>query len=111
GTLQIGASEGVCNYIFPKMLKRFFDQYPKVKIDLFSGNSEAVARDLVDFKVEEGFFHRVPKERSLEIKNLGFIPFCVAYSPKNELLQKRQRSNLELLSKIPYIGPRLADYA
>ena len=54
GKLIIGASTTVAQYILPEILARFNSYYKDIKIELFTGNTEAISTLLKEEKIDLG---------------------------------------------------------
>ena len=58
GALSIATTHTQARYVLPPVLKRFREQYPKVRLHLHQGNSEQIAElaatDRIDFAIATG---------------------------------------------------------
>jgi DNA-binding transcriptional LysR family regulator len=58
GSLHIGASSTIAQYLIPSAIARFKEQYPQVKITLTSGNTAEInghlKNDIIDLGITEG---------------------------------------------------------
>ncbi len=58
GTLRLGASTTIAQYVLPSALANFHDRHPDVKLSLISGNTEFIEKRLlrneIDFAIVEG---------------------------------------------------------
>lgn len=110
GDLAIGASDNLCNYIFPALFEDYCAKYRKVRVKLLNGTSEEIKIELSNGKSEIGIFHSSVREENLHSEKLGFIEFIIAFSPKlKELSQKPW--NPKIFEDICFIGPRISDYS
>lgn len=62
GSLSVGASTTIAQYVLPPLAARFYDRFPKVSLSLISGNSRDVEEALLDHRIQvglvEGITHR-----------------------------------------------------
>ena len=110
GSLRVGASDHLCNYVFPALFMEFWKRYPRVRINLMNGGSEAIKAELLEGRAELGLFHSTPRERELSAEEIARIGFAVVFSPRNELLMSASRFTPGPLERAYYIGCRQADY-
>jgi DNA-binding transcriptional LysR family regulator len=54
GTLRIGASMTITQYILPRVLGAFLHQHPRIAVSLLSGNTEQIAAALARKKIDLG---------------------------------------------------------
>lgn len=110
GALQIGASDNLAKAVIPKMLIRFLERYPQVKAKLFTGTSGAIKQEMLENKVELGFFYTQDGDlKNFEYEELGLIEFLVVTSPKHKRLTHFDSAEFKRL-RIPHIGSRPLDY-
>ncbi|MCF8714345.1 LysR family transcriptional regulator [Joostella atrarenae] len=65
GRLQIGASTTIAQYVLPEVLAGFHKMYPKTKVTLINGNTEAIEQKVLDQTVEIGCIEGHSKNRQL----------------------------------------------
>ena len=70
GTLTLGASTTIAQYVLPRLLSEFCTTHPKVRPRLVSGNTEQIVADVDDEKIALGFIEGPPKNRDLTV-----VPF------------------------------------
>lgn len=92
GTLAVGASTTLAQYVLPPILARFLDTFPKVSLSLLNGNSREIEQALLDHRIQlglvEGLAHRT---------TLRYIPFL-----RDELVAVVGASNpLGALDELP----------
>ncbi len=54
GTLKIGASSTIGDYILPKFLSIFSEKYPDINVEIFTENTSAVCSDIRNFILDIG---------------------------------------------------------
>jgi len=70
GTIQIVASQTPGNYLLPRLLKTFQEQFPEIRMDLSILNSEVVIEKLLNYEADIGFVGSEYDNDQLEL-----IPF------------------------------------
>ncbi|WP_339278173.1 LysR family transcriptional regulator [Paenibacillus sp. FSL W8-0426] len=76
GTLQIGASFTIGEYVLPRLFASFAKQYPEVEMGVFIGNSAQVVEAIRDNNMDMGLI-----EEDIEAHDLAVTPFM-----KDELI-------------------------
>lgn len=104
GSLSIGASDNICNYLLPPVLNEFLSSHPKVVGRVFNGTSENIKQEILTSKSELGIFHSPVKDRNFSCETLGFVEFWIVVKPS-------EQRRFESLETAPFIGPRAQDYA
>jgi DNA-binding transcriptional LysR family regulator len=110
GLLRVGASDSICNYLFPKKISAFQKNNPEVGWDIFSGTSNEIKKRLIAGELDYGmFFTRIGLQdrQLLEERVLTSLPFAVASSKK--LPRFKTIAELNRLD-LPYVGARTDDY-
>jgi LysR family transcriptional regulator, transcriptional activator of the cysJI operon len=65
GELVLGASTTISQYVLPRLLGAFQNEYPKIHFSLRSGNTSDVVRDLTNRRVTLGLIEGSARERSV----------------------------------------------
>jgi len=65
GTLALGASTTIAQYVLPRLLSEFCTSHPRVHPTLISGNTEQVVTLVVEEKIALGFIEGPPRSRDL----------------------------------------------
>lgn len=76
GSLQIGASFTIGEYVLPRLFSSFARQYPEVAMEVFIGNSSQVVEAIRDNHIDFGLI-----EEDIEAQDLNVTPFM-----KDELI-------------------------
>jgi len=89
GTLHIGASTTIAQYVIPAYLARFHQRFPEVKIELTNANSLDIEQQLADKNIELGLV-----EGAIHSPDLKYTPFLkdeivLVSRVKNGLLKNR----------------------
>jgi len=88
GTLQVGSSTSITQYILPPLLARFHKIHQDIKIKLFNGNSEQIEQALLNKSIEIGIIESKSKRREI-----NYVPFLkdeivLVCGSKNKLVKK-----------------------
>lgn len=102
GTLHIGASTTIAQYVIPAYLARFHQRFPDIKIELTNANSLETEQLLADKKIELGLV-----EGAVHNPDLKYTPFLkdeivLVSRPKNPLVKTRTINSEELI-KLPLL--------
>ena len=65
GVLSIAASTTIAQYILPEILAKFHKQFPGVKVELFSANTEVIEHQILNEEAQIGFIEGQAKNREL----------------------------------------------
>jgi DNA-binding transcriptional LysR family regulator len=65
GELALGASTTIAQYVLPRLLGAFQNEYPKIQFSLRSGNTSEVVRCLLDGRVTLGLIEGPARERGV----------------------------------------------
>ena len=102
GTLRIGASTTIAQYVLPPLLAAFHRQYEDIKVNLVIQNTEIVEQLLEQKKVDLGSIEGLSKNNSFH-----YIPFIkdeiVLVARANHPLIKKEYLKIEELLNIPLL--------
>ena len=96
GTLQIGTTKNYARYIMPSLLTTFQARYPDIRVILDEGNSEDMARSVLDMKNEMAFICQVNIDRRLKSIFFSSVEFVLVVSPQHRFSQRGSISFREL---------------
>ena len=65
GELALGASTTIAQYVLPRLLGAFQNEYPKIQFSLHSGNTSEVVRRLLEGEVALGLIEGPARERGI----------------------------------------------
>lgn len=88
GTLKIGTSMTIGNYITPPLLANFMKTYPKVHIIQKVANSETIIHDLEKFQLDIGFIERDCFSDNLLVNKWGEDELIVFAAPDHPLAKQ-----------------------
>jgi len=102
GTLRIGASSSISQYVIPSILAAFNQRYPKLKLYLLNGNSFEMEEKLLSGKVDVALV-----ENEASHSDLKYYPFmedeiCLVTGSESSYA-KRKFISIENLKKMPFI--------
>jgi len=102
GTLRIGASSTIAQYVLPEMIAGFRSRYSDVRITLLSGNSLEIEKELQQGHIDVGMVEGLSR-------NAGFkyTPFLkdelVAFVRSGNPLASRESITLDELKDVPLV--------
>jgi len=96
GTLQIGTTKNYARYIMPSLLSTFQKRFPRIKVILDEGNSEDMAKSVLEMKNELALIAELNLDR--KIKSIFFltVEFVLVASPEHRFSQRKSISLREL---------------
>lgn len=100
GSLQIGGSTTLSQYILPALLARFIQSVPDLKINLFSGNTDQIEQEILSNNLHLAFIEGTPTQPEIH-----YIPFlrdeivlvCAASNPVPESISKEELKKLKFV--------------
>lgn len=102
GTIQVGASSTIGNYILPPFLGKFNKLYPNVRIEMVVKNSNQIEIALLKNEIDLGFVEGPIQSDSIEKKLFRMDELIVICSKKHPW-RNRTSVTLEEFSKAPLI--------
>jgi DNA-binding transcriptional LysR family regulator len=96
GTLRIGATKSYARYIMPSLLSEFQRRFPRIKVILDEGNSEDMARSVVEMKNELALIAQLNLDRKIKSAFFSTIEFVLVASPEHRFSQRKSISLREL---------------
>ena len=102
GSLRIGASSTISQYLIPSVIASFHRRYPKIKLDLFNGNSFEMEQKLLDNEIDLAL---VENEKSnSNIKYMDFLDDeIVVVTGTQSVYAKRKNIKLSDIQEIPLV--------
>ena len=111
GPVTLAASDNLCHYVLPSLLRPFFCEHPRARLRLTAGTSASIREELLARRSELGVFFTRLAEPSLELTELGFVPFLAVVAPSTLARGSGARLRASALAEISYVGSRQRDYA
>ena len=84
GDLQLGVSTTIAQYVVPRLLRAFLEEYPQVKFSLRSGNTSQIVQCLLDGKVSIGLIEGPSRERGVHVEPFMEDELVLITSPNFE---------------------------
>ncbi len=102
GSLRIGASSTISQYVIPKILALFHKKYPKIDLYVFNGNSFEMEQKLLSNEIDVALV-----ENETSRANIKYVDFLddeiVAVTASNSIFSKRKNITFADLSVIPIV--------
>jgi LysR family transcriptional regulator, transcriptional activator of the cysJI operon len=68
GRLALGASQTIGQYLLPRLIAAFLEQYPKVEIGVLGGNTQTILDALVEHRVQLCLIEGPPMRRDVHVE-------------------------------------------
>ena len=102
GTLRIGASSTIAQYLIPKVIAAFHKRYPKIELFLFNGNSFEMEQKLLGNEIEVALVENDSSQ--LNIRYTDFLDDeIVAVTGSNSAYSKLKFITLADFQQIPIV--------
>lgn len=102
GSLRIGASSTISQYLIPSVIAAFHVRYQKIKLDLFNGNSFEMEKKLLDNVIDLALVEN--ETSNANIKYMDFLEDeIVGITGTQSIYAKRKNINLNDLQEIPLV--------
>jgi len=96
GTLQIGTTKNYARYIMPALLSEFQRRFPRIKVILDEGNSEDMAKSVLEKKNELALISQLNLDRKIKSIYFSTVEFVLVASPEHRFSQRKSISLREL---------------
>lgn len=104
GRLVVGATEAICLYVLPPILKEFQARYPGVALSIFRHNTDRVVRKLLEGVLDVGFISLPTATEELQVTPVLRDRWMVALAPSHPMA-KMPRLRMDDLLPYPFILP------
>lgn len=109
GTLHVGSSTSITQYILPSLLAQFHSIHKDVKVELLNGNSEQIEQALLNKTIELGVIESKSKRREIHYTPFLKDEIVLVCSSKNDTIKKDEihpedLKNIQLLMREPGSG-------
>ncbi|WP_026997378.1 LysR family transcriptional regulator [Flectobacillus major] len=102
GQIQLGASTTIGQYVLPKVLAKFYQSFPDIKLSLLNDNTEKIEQALIEHKIELGIV-----EGKTHNSDLKYHPFMqdeiVAVACTQQKVALKDEISLQELAQIPIV--------
>lgn len=102
GTLKIGASTTIAQYILPKILAQFASQHQGIEITLFNNNTEEIENLLIQKKIDLGFIEGISGKSQLKYAEIGKDELVCTVNA-NHPLAKRNSCSVHDILQFPWV--------
>ena len=96
GTLRIGTTKNYARYITPSLLSEFQRRFPGIKVILDEGNSEDMAKSVLEKKNELALISQLNLDRKIKSLFFSTVEFVLVVSPEHRFSQRKSISLREL---------------
>jgi LysR family hydrogen peroxide-inducible transcriptional activator len=117
GVLHVGFIPTIAPFVLPRVVKRFRDEFPRVRLSVHEDLTEALVRDLVDGRLDVGITSTPIHNKLIRTQELLSEPLLVASSRTNDLCSRTEISVKELddfpfiaLSEIHCLGEQVQSF-
>lgn len=98
GTLHVGSSTSITQYILPPLLAQFHSTHQDVKVELLNGNSEQIEQALMNKDIELGIIESKSKRREIHYTPFLKDEIVLVCSSKNQIVKNDEISPEDLKS-------------
>ena len=102
GSLKLGASTTIGQYILPGMLAQFHERYPDIELSLLNDNTDRIENALLNNEIDIAIVEGVPKNSFVK-----YIPFIkdeiVAIAHTSQKISQRDEISINDLKTIPLV--------
>ena len=102
GSLIIGTTRSFARHLMPRLLSRFQEQYPGVKVYLKVGSSTKVADSVMNYEYHLGVVGRIPFRSKLSVVPYSREEFCLVV-PTSHSFASQKRVGFSDLANEPII--------
>lgn len=89
GTLRIGATLSIGNYLVPPLMARFMAEHSGARVTLHVANTAEVARKVINFELDMGIVEGELMEPELEVSRWRADELAVFCAPEHPFAKKR----------------------
>jgi len=100
GQLKIGASTTMTQYVLPRIIQKFTQRYPDLKILVLNGNTEQIEHNLLQGKIDLGIIEGQHKRKGIQYQT--FLKDDIVLACRPGILPK-SKIGLRELTKYPLI--------
>jgi DNA-binding transcriptional LysR family regulator len=108
GRLALGVSTTISQYVLPRMLRVFCNEYPRVQLSVVTGNTEHIVQAVVDRKVSLGLIEGPARHRDvicapfLEDELVLIVPAAHEWADRGAV-------SCRDLTTVPFLGNYILD--
>jgi len=86
GTLRLGASTTIAQYIIPALLARFHERFPEVDLTLINGNTDYIEHQLLTNEIDVGIVEGKPANSDLRYSSFLKDELLIFTSARNTVI-------------------------
>jgi DNA-binding transcriptional LysR family regulator len=94
--LRLGATLTIGNHLAPPLMARFMSEHPGAEVTLAIGNTEEIARQVVNFEIDVGLIEGELEHADLEVTPWRQDKLVVFCAPAHPLARKRALTDEDL---------------
>ncbi len=98
GEFSLAVIPTIAPYLVPLFAEKFVKLHPQVKLKIFEYQTHEIIQLLKEDKIDGAILATPLEEKGLNEEHLFYEPFSLFFSPKHELLKKKQIDDKELNS-------------
>jgi DNA-binding transcriptional LysR family regulator len=102
GHLTIAAHESAAVYLLPGPLRRYFRQFPQIKVGIFRGRLEEIPRQVMDREIDVGFVKAEPAFHGVKSAVVNSDDMILIASPRHPFAS-RGRLQVKDLDNEPFV--------
>jgi DNA-binding transcriptional LysR family regulator len=102
GHLTIAAYESAALYLLPGPLRRYFRQFPQIKVGIYRGRLDEIPRQVMDREIDVGFVKDEPAFHGLRSVMVHSDEMILIASPRHPLTA-RERVQVKDLGNEPFV--------
>ena len=113
GTIRVGATMTIGNYLMVPLVSSFKRRFPEIDIELHVANTTEIAQQVVNFELDVGFLEGEYRHHDLNVRSWKDDELVVFCSPKHPLAEKglldeSDLGSIEWILREPGSGTRQA---
>ena len=100
GSIKLGASSTISQYILPPIMSKLIERFPDVEINMISGNSEQIEQAVAEHHVDLGLVEGGSRTTGLKYSHFAKDELVLVASANSK---RKQEIEIETLKKIPLV--------
>lgn len=84
GTLRVGASTTIAQYVLPEIIARFITRFADVRLEMLTGNSEQIEQALTDHRIDVGLVEGSSRHQGLRYAHFAKDELVMITSSHNK---------------------------
>lgn len=100
GTLHVGASTTIAQYLLPALIARFISRFPEIHLTMLTGNSEQVEQALMEHRIDVGLVEGSSRHAGLRYSHFMKDELVMVSGVQNKT---KDEVSLSELSSLPLV--------